>query len=602
MVFSRTFSGLLLVIFTVLALATPQIASAIDYTNLGGPVNTNTYISLSNVPQGGMAHIAVEIDVQHPWHINAHVVDEDFLVPTDITFETREGITIREVVYPTGVKKKLEFSEIPMALYEGKVYFGAIVEVAADFPLGNTTLNATLTYQACDNEKCLLPETIPLFVQMVVSDPHAAVDLTHAEIFDNITFAASTDEDGGFGSTVASRGLFFSFILVFLGGLALNLTPCVYPMIPITVSYFGGQSGGRGSKTVMLAVLYLLGMATMYSALGLVAALTGSLFGAALQNPLVLGFVALVMVTLALSMFGLYEIRVPSRLANVAGTGKQGAAGSYLMGMTVGIVAAPCIGPFVLGLLTFVGESGNPLLGFTMFFTLALGLGLPFVVLAIASSNISKLPKSGQWMEWIRKLFGFILLGMGLFFLEPLLSNTLYYGLLAALFVIGGISLGFVLKAASATILFNTVRRFIGVAAPLYGIYLLVAPGNLSGSAHVGVEWEPYNVTAIAQAKAEGRPVMIDFSANWCLPCKELDRKTFSQDVVVDATAGFTRLKADLTRASSDEVKKLREKYNIRGVPTIVFIDKNGNERKDLRVVKFVHADEFLDRVTALQN
>ena len=261
---------------------------------------------------------------------------------------------------------------------------------------------------------------------------------------------SGTDEgEGSLSSAVASRGLFFAFVLVFLGGLALNLTPCVYPIIPITVSYFGGQSGGKKASTVLLAVMYLLGMATMYSALGLIAALTGSILGSALQNPVVLAFVALVMVGLALSMFGFYEIRVPAALSGVAGTGRQGVVGSFFMGLTVGIVAAPCIGPFVLGLLTFVGERGDPILGFSMFFTLSIGLGLPFVALAIASGNISKLPKSGEWMEWIRKLFGVVLLGMALFFLRPVLTDPLYFALLGGLLIVSGIWMGFVTKVAS---------------------------------------------------------------------------------------------------------------------------------------------------------
>jgi thiol:disulfide interchange protein DsbD len=194
--------------------------------------------------------------------------------------------------------------------------------------------------------------------------------------------AIASADDGTFAA-YESRGWGWMFLGAFGFGFITSLTPCVYPMIPITVSYFGGQTRGRPRQTAGFALLYLLGMATMYSALGLVAAFTGSLFGAALQNKFVLIVIALVMIGLAMSMFGYYEIRIPEKLAGVAGTAKQGRMGSFLMGLTVGIVAAPCIGPFVLGLLTFVGEQGSLVLGFSLFFVLALGLGLPFVVLAM---------------------------------------------------------------------------------------------------------------------------------------------------------------------------------------------------------------------------
>ena len=273
------------------------------------PVTGTGYVSLSNVPQGGSAQVAIEIKITPPWHINANPASEDFLVPTEVAFELPAGVTLRGVVYPAGVEKKLSFAEAPLRLYEGVVYVGAVIDIANDVPMGTSTIKATVTYQACDNEKCLLPQTLDVPVALAISSPRDPVDLANPEVFDHIDFSpvigkvanGSTSSTGGgegnvLKDAIAKRGWLFAFVLVFLGGLALNLTPCVYPMIPITVSYFGGQAKGRGGRTVLLATLYLLGMAAMYSTLGLIAALTGSLFGSALQNPLVLGVIALVMV------------------------------------------------------------------------------------------------------------------------------------------------------------------------------------------------------------------------------------------------------------------------------------------------------------------
>jgi len=582
----------------------PAAALAIGFgDDFSSPISTNTYVSLSNAPQGGMAHVAIEVTMRKPWHINAHDLKDEFLVPTEVTFVAPDGITVTKVVYPEGHATKLSFAEEKMMLYDGTILIGAIIEIAPDMPLGAASIKAVLEYQACDNEKCLLPASEDLFIPVTISTSRESVDLTHGEVFAKIDFGDTSSGDagkGGLASTIAGRGWFLGFLLVFLGGLALNLTPCVFPIIPITVSYFGGQAGGRGGKTIGLAILYLLGMAAMYSALGLIAALTGSLFGSALQNPLVTAFIALVMVGLAMSMFGFYEIRIPMRLAGMAGTAKQGAAGAFGMGLTVGIVAAPCIGPFVLGLLTFVGERGDPLLGFSLFFTLALGLGSPYVFLAIASGNISKLPKSGEWMEWIRRLFGVILIGMAVYFLNPVLSDTIYWLLLAAVAIVGGIWLGWILKLSSKMVFVAALRRVVGLALPALGIYLLVAPGHIRGADTHGIPWQVYDDDLLVAAKTEGKPVVIDFSAEWCLPCQELDHETFADATVIEAAKVIMPLRADLTRSADEEVKELRERYKIVGVPTVVFIDAKGQERTDLRVVQFIEADEFLERLAKL--
>jgi thiol:disulfide interchange protein DsbD len=310
-------------------------------------------------------------------------------------------------------------------------------------------------------------------------------------------------------------------------------------------------------------------------------------------------------------MFGLYEIRIPARLSNLAGasSGKRGAIGAFLMGLTVGIVAAPCIGPFVLALLTFVGESANPILGFSLFFTLAIGLGFPFLFLAVLSGSITRLPRSGEWMEWVKKLFGIILIAMAIFFLEPHLvdiayGNVIYWVSMGLLFIIGGVILGFLKKVESTALFFLVLRRFVGIVAPLFGLYLMLTPGHIiaSGDPGGGVAWNEYDDDLLVRAKTGGQYVLIDFSADWCLPCKELDHKTFSEKTVVDATLDFVTLRADLTDAASEEVLALRKQFTIRGVPTVVFIDRNGKERTDLRVLGFVDEEEFLDRLGRLKD
>jgi thiol:disulfide interchange protein DsbD len=602
--FAPVLAGLL-VFAGAIQLIAPLSTGAIDMKGgLGDPVATAGYVSLTSLPRGGTAQIAIEVDIDHPWHINANELEDEFMVPTELEFDTPAGITIKGIVYPDPVTKALDFSDTPLRLYAGKVYIGAVIEIAPDFETGDAVIKGRLTYQACDNEKCLMPKTVDVFVPFKVSTRRETIDAAHTEIFSMIKFEAAGDSGdkkggSGFGGIVARRGMFIAFLIVFLGGLALNLTPCVYPIIPITVSYFGGQASGSKSSTIVLALLYLLGMAAMYSTLGVIAALTGSILGSALQNPLVTAVVASVMVLLALSMFGVYEIRVPARLSGVAGTAKKGYAGAFLMGLTVGIVAAPCIGPFVLGLLTFVGERGDPAMGFAIFLTLSIGLGLPYVFLAMASGSITKLPKSGEWMEWVRKLFGLILLAMAVYFLDPVLPETAYYILLGGLLAVGGLIMGFVLKVVSTSRFFNIFRPTAGIGLVAAGLWFVFAPGHILGITP-GIPWLPYDDDHLVEARSKNLPVVIDFSAEWCLPCEELDHETFNQPEVIQAAKKIMPLRADLTQSGSQEVVDLRIKYGIRGVPTIVFLDGNGKERTELRVVQFIEKEEFLEKLAAL--
>jgi len=408
----------------------------------------------------------------------------------------------------------------------------------------------------------------------------------------------SIPEPAGVTRSLSGWGMLWTLLAVFAGGLALNLTPCVYPLIPITVSYFSGRSTRGKSGLVGHGVCYIGGLALTNSLLGVVAALTGSLIGALLQSPLVLTVIAAVLVGFALSLFGFWELRVPFWLTRAASKSYTGFFGSFFMGVTLGIVAAPCIGPFVLGLLTWVATLGDPLIGFLIFFTLSLGLGTPLFILAVFSGQLAKLPKSGEWMNWVRRLMGWVLVGMAAYFVKPVLPTAIQPFLLAVVAISAGIHLGWLDKTTATFRWFPWMKTMVGTLCLVFATVLIGNQVFMGPS----VRWHPYSTQLLAESAQKQKPVIIDFYANWCAPCRELDQITFHHpDIVRLSQDDFVMVKVDLTRKDAQKFDPLLKEYDIKGVPTVVFIDAAGIERTDLRLIDFMEPDEFLNRMVSLQ-
>lgn len=531
------------------------------------------------------------LSIAEGWHINSAHPKDDFSIPTVATL-TSTGIRFEELQYPPHVERAFAFAggEL-LAVYEGETRIPFRGTRTAD---GAVTMEASVRFQACNDRVCLPPRTTTARVEIgsdgvaVIPEPVA----TPSGNFQPLTEAprgAAADRglfSGDVASTFESRGLALTLLVVFVLGLALNLTPCVYPLIPLTLAYFSSQTEGRTSRRFGLATSYVLGLAAMYSALGVFSALSGRLFGAWLQLPAVLVFFALLMLVLAASMFGAFEIRVPHFIADRAGA-RSGYAGAMMMGLLAGIVAAPCVGPFIISLIALVGQKGSVGFGFLLFFVLALGLGFPYLILGVFSSSIRSIPRSGAWMVQIKQALGFVLIAMAFYFLRPLTGDPVYHWGAGLSLLVGSAFLLF--RAAPGARAIRTISALLLLAGGLFFLWPRQAAAE--------VQWTKYDPAALAAARAAGKPVVIDFYADWCLPCKELDEKTFTHPAVVAESERFVRLKADLTRTGEEDVDRLSKEYAILGVPTIVFIGADGRELADVRLTGFEKPDAFLARM-----
>lgn len=381
-------------------------------------------------------------------------------------------------------------------------------------------------------------------------------------------------------------GAFLSFFLL---GLALNLTPCVYPMLSVTVSLFGSRRSHHPVEAFLKALVYVLGMAAMYTALGAAAALTGGFFGAALQSKAVLLGLALLFFVLSLSLFGVYSVQAPGwLLARLGQSGKQGVGwlALFLYGLAAGLFAAPCIGPPVIALMAHVGAQGDVTYAVLVFFVLALGLGFPYLLIGTFSSLLHRLPRSGVWLLWVDHLFGTVLLGVSGFYACLAIYPAALAFYLPAAIAAGGIYLGFIDKAGDDKKAFASFKRALGM------IFVILAAFFVPMNQGSRLAWEPYTPEALTAAKTEGRPVFLEFYAEWCIPCHELDRYTFSNKKIQEALEPYSRLHADLTNPDSETSQALLEQFNIQGVPTLLFLDANGEEVT--RVDGFIEARDLL--------
>lgn len=412
------------------------------------------------------------------------------------------------------------------------------------------------------------------------------------------------------------RGETWLLIASFFGfGLLLSFTPCVLPMVPI----LSGIIVGRGhhltrSHGLLLSAAYVLGMAITYALAGVAAGFSGALLSAALQNPWVLGGFALVFVALALSMFGLYELQLPSALqTRLAGASSRlhggHVAGVFVMGMLSALIVGPCVAAPLAGALLYISQSGDAVLGGSALFAMALGMGVP--LLAIGASAGALVPKAGPWMESVKRFFGVLLLAVAIYLVSPVIPMAMQMLAWAALLILTGVYLRAIDPLPPSARGFARVSKGVGIVALVAGMAYVI--GALSGSRDLlqplsglrdaaatsaaGPAVSFQRVASIAEldaavAASAGKTVMLDFYADWCVSCKEMERYTFTDPAVQSRLAGMIKLQADVTAGTPDHQALLR-RFRLFGPPGIVFFDPAGREIQGLRVIGFMPANKF---------
>jgi thiol:disulfide interchange protein DsbD len=404
-----------------------------------------------------------------------------------------------------------------------------------------------------------------------------------------------------FEAALTSGNYAIALPLIYLTGLVTALTPCVYPMIAITVSVFGARQAKSKAEGALLSTSYVLGMSALLTPLGVIVALTGGIFGEWLSSPLVLIGFAVLFVALALAMFGLYELNLPPSLQNrLASMGGIGMKGAFALGFAMALIATPCTGPAIGFLLGWIATTQNVAIGASSMFLYSLGLGTLFWVVGTFAVS---LPKSGRWMDSVKSVFGIVLCVMALYWVRDLIPGLMERferSWMVLAIALGAASVGLAVGAVHLDYheprLDVRVRKTIGIVLTTAGLFAVLAwVLTPAGS----LEWREDIESALAEARQERRPYIVDFGASWCQACGELERNTFSDPRVMREGSRFVAVHVDLSPGVDTEDKRaLLRSYAQRGLPLVVLHGSDGSEVH--RVTEFVEPDEFLELMRAV--
>lgn len=548
-------------------------------------------------PDGSLGDVALYRD-----HIDLELpLQRDEAGPTTITLLARfQGCADIGVCYPPRkVRIELALPPVPTA--------SVTVESRGAVP-------TTLSKDEAKSERTLTGVSQEVTQQVPASDTSSQPKVT-------------ISEQDRIAAALASSNAWAALVLFFGFGLLLALTPCVFPMIPILSGIIAGHGPNLSTrKAFWMSLTYVLAMSLTYAIAGLLAGLGGANLQAAFQNPWILSLFALVFVALALSMFGFYELQLPSSLQSRIAALSQRQQGGHLIGVAImGILSAlivgPCVAPPLAGALIFIGQTGDALLGFAALFSMGLGMGAPLLVIGTSAGKL--LPRAGVWMEAVKAVFGVALLGVAILLLERLLEPSVAMLLWGALLICSGIYMGALHHLPTEASGWRKLWKGLGLVILVYGALMLVGAAaggkdtlqplrgigfgiGAAANATPQANFKAISGLAdlereVAAAQASGRPVILDFYADWCVSCKEMERSTFSDPAVAAEMAHFVLLQADVTDNDAEDQALMQGRFGIPGPPAILFFDHQGQERRSQRLVGFMPASDFARHLRSLR-
>ena len=526
-----------------------------------------------------------------------------------------------EVNLPQGIEHEDEFFGVQQ-IYTERLTFVINLESVGD------DASLSIRYQGCAKKGLCYPPTSQV-VQLSKFDPSTAAivnAITPANEADGLPPSgnqgtAQVSEQNQLADMLKQDSLLLTLIAFFVGGLLLAFTPCVFPMYPILTGIIVGQGKGLTTqKAFTLSFFYVQGMAVTYTLLGIVVALAGAQFQAMFQHPVVLIGLSVVFVVLALSMFGLFDLSLPAswqgKLNNLSNRQRGGTiTGVVTMGVISGLVASPCTTAPLTGALLYISQTGDVVLGASALYALSLGMGLPLLVLG--SSGGKLLPKAGSWMNVIKNIFGLLLLAVPVFLLERIIPEVATQ-LLWALLILASATYFYVANQETQKGFWFGIRSlaiFLGLFFGANQVYQLAFPSASQGpnasvqqtkqdSQHQFIQVTSLNelLEKVKQANQQGKTVMVDLYADWCVACREFEHYTFNQPQVQKALSNSVMIQVDLTDTFSKTTTEIWEYFDIFGLPSILFFDLQGRELENNRVTGFMDADEFAEHIKRIFN
>jgi len=535
-------------------------------------------------------------------------------------FELPQGETKRDAVLPDG------------SLGDIQVYHDRIdltLPLLRDTP-EPTEITLVVKYQGCaELGVCYPPQTQRVRLELPAASTTAsaptATTRTAASSLPEPTDSLPVAEQDRIAAVLAEGSLWVIIAAFFGFGLLLAFTPCIFPMIPILSGIIAGQGAQITTrKAFILSLVYVLAMALTYTLAGVLAGLFGANLQALFQNPWILSAFALVFVLLALSMFGFYDLQLPSslqtRLAALSNRQQGGTLiGVAIMGLLSALIVGPCVAPPLFGALIYISQTGDALLGGLALFALSLGMGAPLIVIGTSAGKL--LPRAGVWMDAVKAIFGVALLGVAILLLERILPPAIAMVLWGLLAICSAVYLGALSQLPPDSSGWSKLWKGLGITLLVYGTLMLVGAaaggkdtlqplrGLMTGMPAQVAEhalFQRIKTTddlerALAEAQSAGRPTMLDFYADWCVSCKEMERYTFSDPAVTAEMARFNLLQADVTANDPADRALMQERFGIPGPPAILFFDPSGAEQANMRLVGFKPAEDFAKHLKRIQ-